>query len=278
MFTSPISYKMATNSTQREFILKTFEEAKTTFPTPTVPASEFQILPPGAQTTDQVPYVYVWLLNELGKMVVDQFEAESAVSSNTATPIGICISSALARPNTGANGHSFLDIILARLWKHNAILRGELAPVNPAAPNESELVRLGYRRDDSGAWEKEEDYGNRLSGLCAGYASIASRNFTKVSLKNPHPMANLWFLFAHYMNSPIERLSNTHFFCLKTMLELSHKSLMQIYAQQGVKMVCALVGPFAEAGERIGRSGAVSLKAQGEIWRKEGVELIPKKV
>lgn len=206
-------------------------------------------------------------------MFIDQLEAEASVEAVKANPIGICLVSTLARANNLANGHSFLDIILARLWKHNPIIRGELGPDN----SENDLKRLGYRKSAEGNWETHEDYSNRMSGLCAGYAAIASRNFTKTKMINPHPLSNIWFLFAYYCNANPDSLTNTHYFCIKTMLEISIRTMCQIYAQQGIKLVSLLIGPFAEEGIKRGRSGAISLKAMGEIWKTDGLDLEVKK-
>ncbi|RPA72201.1 GLE1-domain-containing protein [Ascobolus immersus RN42] len=232
-------------------------------------AADYQILPAGTSSTeDLVPLPFIWLVNEMGKMVIEQFEAEVAVNPKVAGPIGICLTSTLSRPAMMANGVSFLDILVARIWKRNMIVRGEIGP----DATDADLKRLGYLKTEEGKWEGKEEFSTRLGGLSAGYAAIASRNFTKASMSNPHPMHNLWFLYAHYLNTPAAKLTNSHYFAIKTMLETSMKTFVTLYAQQGVKMIDAIVGPFADEGVKLGRNGAASLKALGDVLKKEGLD------
>lgn len=118
----------------------------------------------------QVPLVFVWMINELGKMVVRQVEAESAVSIKTANPIGVAVVSSLAREQLLANGKSFIDIIISRLWKKCPILRGVLGPEETVG----QRIALGWQKKTS-EWEGDELHVNRMVGYCAGFAAIAGR-------------------------------------------------------------------------------------------------------
>jgi nucleoporin GLE1 len=91
-------------------------------------------------------------------------------------------------------------------------------------------------------------------------------------MSNPHPMHNLWFLYAHYLNTPASKLTNSHYFAIKTMLETSMKTFVTLYNQQGLKMIEAIVGPFADEGAKLGRNGAASLKALGDVLKKDGLD------
>lgn len=142
---------------------------------PKVEASKFQLLNrdpriPQPEASTQVPVVLIWMINELGKMVVRQVEAESAVSIKTANPIGVAIVSALARDPLVVDGRSFIDIIIARLWKKCPILRGVLGPENTVGQREA----LGWKRDGD-TWETEDAHINRMVGYSAGFAAIAGR-------------------------------------------------------------------------------------------------------
>ena len=66
---------------------------------------------------------FVWTVNELAKLLVMQ-----VINPGTADPIGVSAISAFADERLLVNGHSFIDIVIARLKKKNPILAGELGP------------------------------------------------------------------------------------------------------------------------------------------------------
>lgn len=137
---------------------------------PAVSASNFFFNP--NQTSDvPIPIAFVWAVNELAKLLVKQVEAECSIKPETADPIGITIISTFAGEGLTVNGNSFIDIIVARLLKKNAILRGELGPED----TEPDRKRLGWKLDEDGKWETDEAHINSLVGLTAGYAAIAGR-------------------------------------------------------------------------------------------------------
>lgn len=243
----------------RTFIVNTLTEIKQLGVGPMVDASIFQlnrdprfpVTPPA-----QVPLVFVWLINELGKMVVRQVEAESAVSIKTANPIGIAVVSSLAREQLLANGRSFIDIIIARLWKKCPILQGVLGPEETVG----QRMALGWQKK-TGEWEGDEQHVNRMVGYCAGFAAIAGRNFMNTQqLNNPYPQFNLWFIFAHMANNP-EGLTNTHFFCIKTMLEVAGDMIRKVYGPQGDKLVTVIMGQLSLSGVKQKFAGAFGLQA-----------------
>ena len=121
----------------------------------------------------KVPLVFIWMINELGKMVVRQVETESSVAIKTANPIGVAVVSALARDPLLANGRSFIDIIVARLWKKCPILQGVLGPEDTPRAREA----LGWIKTKPGdQWEGDEAHVNRMVGYTAGFAAIGGRS------------------------------------------------------------------------------------------------------
>jgi len=68
------------------------------------------------------------LLCELAKLLVMQVINECTMKPGTADPIGVSAISAFADERLLVNGHSFIDIVIARLKKKNPILAGELGP------------------------------------------------------------------------------------------------------------------------------------------------------
>ncbi|KAI5811667.1 GLE1-like protein-domain-containing protein [Peziza echinospora] len=258
-------------TTVRTFIIQTLTDIlKTEANGPMVDAALFQ-LPRDprfeAKPPFQVPIAFIWMLNEFGKMVVRQVEAESAVSIKTANPIGVAVVSSLAREALMANGKSFIDIVIARLWKKCPILQGVLGPED----TERQMEGLGWRRVGGGTqWEGDEAHVNRMVGYCAGFSAIAGRNFMNTpTLTNPYPPFNLWFILTHFANHP-NQLTNTHFFCIKTMLEVAGDTLKKVYGPQGEKLIRVVMGPLAAVGVKNQVAGAIGLGALAAKYDKDG--------
>ncbi|KAF8420819.1 GLE1-like protein-domain-containing protein [Tirmania nivea] len=251
--------EIAQTNLVRNFIVNTLAEIKGSGVGPMVDASIFQLnrdprLP--VKPPAQVPLVFVWMINELGKMVVRQVEAESAVSIKTANPIGVAVVSSLARDLLLANGRSFIDIIIARLWKKCPILQGVLGPEETVG----QRMALGWQKK-AGEWEGDEQHINRMVGYCAGFAAIAGRNFMSTqNLNNPYPPFNLWFILAYMANNP-ERLTNTHFFCIKAILEVSGDALRKVYGPQGSKLADIIMGQLSQFGVKQQFAGGFGLQA-----------------
>ena len=94
-------------------------------------------------------------------------------------------------------------------------------------------MRLGWRRED-GAFVSESRHHERVSGLGAGFASIALRNFTKSRLRNPFPPNNFWECLANILNVPPNEVQPTHLFVLKAMLENSVERFIQFYGSAAI--------------------------------------------
>lgn len=180
----------------------------------------------------------------------------------TADPIGVAVVSTFADEGLTIHGHSFVDIIIARLIKKNPLLKGELGP----EATERDRKRLGWTQDTDGKWESEEDHINRMVGLTAGFTAIAGRNFGASKLVNPYPIFNLWHIVAHLLNVTTDQLTNSHYFVMKTLLEVGAKKLVDVYGHQAKKLVELAVGPWAERSDL---SGATAVMAFGKFLKNE---------
>lgn len=230
----------------------------------------------------QVPLVFIWMINELGKMVVRQVEAESAVSIKTANPIGVAVVSALAREGLLANNKSFIDVIVARLWKKCPILQGVLGPEDTVG----QMQALGWKKLGD-QWEGDEAHVNRMVGYVAGFSAIAGRfvanttsnydpclscydrNFmNSQALNNPYPPFNLWFILA-YMSNNADKLTNTHFFCIKTILEVAGDTLRKVYGKEAEKLINIIFQQLATYGANKKYAGGLGLQALRAKFEKD---------
>ena len=157
-------------ATQRDFLKNAFVELRNDQEGPMISANDF-FLNQDPSCDIPVPVAFVWTVNELAKLLVMQVINECAMKPGTADPIGVAVISAFADERLLVNGHSFIDIVIARLLKKNPILTGELGP----EATESDRKRLGWIQEEDGTWESEENHVNRMVGLTAGYTAIAGR-------------------------------------------------------------------------------------------------------
>ncbi|RPB03701.1 GLE1-domain-containing protein [Choiromyces venosus 120613-1] len=248
----------------RDFLKNTFVDLRQDPDGPTVPANTF-FLTQDPSCNVPVPVAFIWTVNELAKLLVMQVISECAMKPGTADPIGVAVISTFADERLLVNGHSFIDIVIARLLKKNPILTGELGP----EATEGDRKRLGWIQEEDGTWESEENHVNRMVGLAAGFTAIAGRNFGNSKMVNPYPIFNLWYAVAIVLNAPAEKLTNTHYFVMKTFLEVGARKLVDVYGHQAKKLVELAVGDWALRGEAQGFAGAVSVKAFGKFLRNE---------
>ncbi|KAG0130114.1 GLE1-like protein-domain-containing protein [Tuber indicum] len=248
----------------RDFLKNTFVDLRSDQEGPMISANDF-FLNQDPSCDVPVPVAFVWTVNELAKLLVKQVVNECAMKPVTADPIGVAVISTFADERLLVNGHSFIDIVIARLLKKTPILTGELGPET----TEGDRKRLGWIQGEDGTWETEENHVNRMVGLTAGYTAIAGRNFGNSKLINPYPIFNLWHAVATVLNAPADKLTNTHYFVMKTFLEVGAKKLVDVYGHQAKKLVELAVGDWALRGESQGFSGAVSVKAFGKFLRAE---------
>jgi nucleoporin GLE1 len=169
------------------------------------------------------------MLNIFSKAIISQFGGESGISIKAAEPAGVLVAQIFATPEYQVNGHSLIDILLAKLHFACPVLWG----VYGDEQTPEGRVRLGWRRED-GRLVSEGRHHERVSGLGAGFASIALRNFTKSRLQNPFPPTNFWECLTNILNVPPAKVQPTHLFVLKAMLENSVERFIQFFGSAAI--------------------------------------------
>jgi nucleoporin GLE1 len=169
------------------------------------------------------------VLSIFSKAIISQFSSESGISIKAAEPAGVLVAQIFAAPEYQLQGHSLIDILLAKLHVVCPVLWGVYGDEKTAEGR----LRLGWRRED-GAFVSESRHHERVSGLGAGFASIALRNFTKSRLQNPFPPTNFWKCLSNILNVPPGDVQPTHLFVLKAMLENSAERFIQFYGSAAV--------------------------------------------
>ncbi|KAI5798718.1 GLE1-like protein-domain-containing protein [Pyronema domesticum] len=229
---------------------------------PSTPVSKYTFYPPDSDVS--LPAGFVWIVNELAKMAVKQVLQECTSKPDAADSIGVVIAAIFADNKYSAGGKSLIDIFVARFLKRNPILLGEDGPDN----TDADRARLMWKRDDDGQTEREDSYATRIQALTAGFVAIAGRDFGKSTMTNPYPPFNLWHALTTILNKPVDKLTNTHYFAVNTILQSGGKKLCGIYGRQAKKVIMIAVGPWAERGMQSQSLGAQSVIATGLVMQK----------
>ena len=216
---------------QTERIKSTLKDALT-IPSPPVDIRDyFAVPPPESQIPEQskCPSLLVYSLNIFSKAIISQFGGESGISISAAEPAGVLVAQIFATVEYQFRGHSLIDILLAKLHLACPVLWGVYG--DESTPEGR--MRLGWRKE-GGVYISESRHHERVSGLGAGFASIALRNFTKSRLRNPFPPTNFWECLANILNIPPGEVQPTHLFVLKAMLENSVERFIHFYGSAAI--------------------------------------------
>ena len=208
-----------TNKKPTESVRNTFSKALT-LPGPTVDIREFLAKPPAtassssASNSFQVPCLMVYLVSLFAKATINQFVNESAVAAKSAEAVGTLAAQILAQEEFSFQGSSMIDILLAKFHASCPVLWGIYGPESTLAGKK----RIGWRVQ-GGAFVDAQQHSDRMTGLGAGFAAIALRNFSKTKLKNPFPPKEYWECLANIVNVPPQEVQPTHLIVLKSMVE-----------------------------------------------------------
>lgn len=188
----------------------------------------------GAQNNgDQLPSLFIYLLNFFSKAIVSQFTTEAGVRPETADPVGVIAVSIFAKTEFLWRGASLIDILIAKMRISIPIIFG----VRGNEKTEEGRARVGWQRLEDGSWIDEQIHNNRMVGLAAGYTAISLRDFSKAKVTNPWPPTNYWRSMASIVSTPTEQASPSQYTVLRSMIEGWEQRFIELY---GVQAVAAL--------------------------------------
>ncbi|KAF2461017.1 GLE1-like protein-domain-containing protein [Lineolata rhizophorae] len=249
------------NTERREKIIAVLEEAKTRFPEPAVAAQQFMVssnLPAGGP---QVPALLVYQLHMFAKAVLNQFKEEAGIDTKLAGPVGILASYVFSDPRFKWQGHSFSDILLAKLHKGCPVLFG----IYGNEKTEQGRQRLGWPRE-GGSWASEQRHQDTMSGYGAGYAALSLRIY-RSARTNPFPPRMFWQTLALIVNTPARDITETHYIVLKAMVEHSIPSFARIFDTVGLYALRSALVDFAS--RKPGSTAAQSLGVLREVVNRD---------
>jgi nucleoporin GLE1 len=209
--------------------------------------------------------LYTWICFE--KFVLKQFEKEAASSDGrTIQEIGLIAASLLSDQRYMWKDIPLTDIVLAKLHRVCPILFGIRGTMTTAEGR----VRLGFLLIDK-APPSEEQYGQRMRGLGAGYAALSLRSF---NAKTPAvPMSEYWRAIVSICNTPTDSLWPGHFALIYGLLRDYYKKFLTFYGApaRGVLRRATIDLPARAPPRCKDSAGPVSVLPLG--WAKEGIRL-----
>lgn len=215
-----------------------------------------------------MPALFIYLMNLLAKGIVNQFINEAGANPKQADSIGIFTAHIFSMPDFHWRGKSLIDILMAKY----SIVCPVLFGFRGNDRMEKGRQAVGWRKDMD-SWIPEQRHSERMTGLGAGFASIALRDFSKSSKQSPYPPPNYWTALADILNSPKAEISNTQYMVLKAMIGGNEQRFLTLYGNAALAALkLALVDFPDKAPEHA--TAANGLRALHEVLKtQEGLVL-----
>jgi nucleoporin GLE1 len=243
-------------------------------PSPGVDPSMFTIVKPGPSEQnvpnngDQLPMLFIYLLNQFSKAVVAQFVDEAGVSPRAAEPIGIVVASIFSNPELCWRGHSMIDILMAKMRVVCPVLWG----IRGSEKTEQGRARLGWKKHD-GEWVPEQLHNTRMTGLGAGYAAISLRDFSKSRFQNPWPPWHYWQSMASITSTPPSEASPTQYMVLKAMVENYEQRFFNFYGNAALAALRVALVDFPNRALEQGPACSALAVLADKLKRDKGLDL-----
>ena len=225
-------------------ILDTMKQSMA-FPGPQVDVAEYFYAPLSNGASAQGPALTIYLYNIFVKAIIAQFVTESSVRPSTAHPIGILGSSLFAARDIQWEGHSFIDVFLAKFHVVCPVVFG----IYGSETSVHGKMRLGWLRTD-GAFVPQQEHNTRMMGLGAGFAAMSLRNFDKARVtSSPLPPRHWWRAVADITNTPPTAVTATHFIVLKAMIEGNEGRILEFWGDIGARALRRALVQFPSQSE-----------------------------
>lgn len=89
-----------------------------------------------------------------------------------------------------------------------------------------------------------------MTGLGAGFAALAMRNYEKAKLDNPYPNVHYWKALAAIINVPPAEITQTHFVVLKAMIENYETRFLEFYGDAALAVLRVALLEFPSRGQQ----------------------------
>ncbi|KXH48767.1 GLE1-like protein [Colletotrichum simmondsii] len=211
----------------------------------------------------QLPALFIYLLNILSKAIIQQFSNEGGANPKSAEPVGIVTAQIFSNKDYHWRGGSMIDILIAKFRVACPVLFGSRG----SDKTEGGRRAIGWKREN-GSWVPEQAHNDRMTGLGAGFAAIALRDFSKASKTNPYPPTNYWKAMAQIVNSPPQLVSNTQYVVLKSMIDGHEQRFINFYGNAAVAALRIALVEFPKRAPP-GATAAQALQVLGDVLRRD---------
>ena len=218
----------------------------------------------------QVSGLLIYELNMMAKAIINQWVREAGSKPETADPPGILATYIFALNDFKIQGHTLINILIAKLHKTCPILFG----ISGNEKTAQGRAKLGWRQErdekDQKQWVNEQTHHERMTGLGAGFAALSLRDFTKAPMPNPYPNHHYWRAVARIVNTA--EPTPSHLIVLKAMIENTTTRFCQFFGLAArVALHAALVELPQRAPQGPARTGLATLPAVLE--KKSGLRM-----
>lgn len=177
----------------------------------------------------QISGLFIYLVNQLSKIVIRQYVGEAGISPEKAEAVGLLIATIFGQRAFQWNGTTYLiDILLAKYHLRCPALFGvNKFPKDPESTLQQHL--------------------ESITGLGAGYAALTLRDFSKSQAKNPMPVSMLWNALASIINTPPTQITDEHFTVLKGLLHPDYvRKFIRFYGDMAIALLRQGIIGFTE--------------------------------
>ncbi|KAI6093132.1 GLE1-domain-containing protein [Hypoxylon rubiginosum] len=218
-----------------------------------------------------LPSLFLYLLNQFSKAIINQFINECGAQPKSADPIGVTAAMIFAKDAYSWRGKTLIDILMAKFRVVCPVLFG----YRGSEKTDQGRVRLGWKKDkSSGVWIPEQQHIDRMKGLGAGYSSIALRNFSKASTENPWPPRHYWTCMAKIVNTPGNEISNTQCVVLRAIIEENEDRFVQFYGSAAIAALRKALVEFPGRASDQKLPGVAGLTVMASMLKRDiGLEL-----
>lgn len=194
------------------------------------------------------------------KFALSQLVSEAGASTKFADPVGILIAQVFSSPEFKYQGqYSMIDILLAKFHFIGPVAWG-IYGKEGTSPG---MRRIGWKLNKDKCFIRSTDHYDRMTGLGAGFASIALRNFENSKNPNPFPNSNYWRALANITNVPPNEVQPTHWVFLKAMVEGQEERILTFFGSAGVAALRKVLVDFpASAPEQTAYTRSITLLAE----------------
>ena len=213
---------------------------------------------------DEIPILFIFLLNMFAKYAISQLINEASVNPDIADPIGVVIIQVFARASFLWRGQSLIDIFMAKMRVSCPVLFG----VRGNETTEQGRADLGWLKEskEQGApYMSDEMHGSRMTGLAAGYAAVSLRDFSKSSLKNPWVPTHYWSTMASIVATPPNERSTTQYLVLRALIDGFEQPFLKFYGTTALAALKVALIAFPEGASVPGSSVDAGSSAVGGV-------------